>query len=144
LAVVQKGTNALHLIIFKLPVSINQVKRMFSIILVGVLFVSGCSKTKYEPEKYSADLVKRAEAGNAPAQFSLGLCYQEGEGVAQDGVEAFEWFSKAANQGHSEAGLMLGECYILGGVVPKDETCEISPTDTDGSRSLTTERSWML
>jgi TPR repeat protein len=87
------------------------VKRLFSTILAGVLFVSGCSKTKYEPEKYSADLVKRAEAGNAPAQFSLGLCYQEGEGVAKNEKEAISWYSKSAEQGNPLAQLKLARIH---------------------------------
>ena len=38
---------------------------------------------------------KAAEQGHAPAQFNLGDMYRDGEGVPQDDVEAFKWFSLA-------------------------------------------------
>ena len=41
--------------------------------------------------------------GNANAQFNLGACYENGEGVAQDMKLAATWFGKAAAQGDAEA-----------------------------------------
>lgn len=38
-------------------------------------------------------LQQRAEAGDAAAQFELGVRYHEGQGVAQSYSEAFKWFS---------------------------------------------------
>ena len=40
-----------------------------------------------------------AEQGDASGQFSLGLCYKNGDGVRQDYAEAAKWFHKAAEQG---------------------------------------------
>ena len=40
-----------------------------------------------------------AEKGNASAQFSLGFMYEKGQGVPQDYVQAYMWFSLAAAQG---------------------------------------------
>ena len=37
-----------------------------------------------------------------------------GEGVAQNDVVAFQWFEKAALQGHSAARVMLGSMYAAG------------------------------
>ncbi len=34
------------------------------------------------------EIKAKAEKGDAAAQFNLGLCYQKGEGVAVDAVEA--------------------------------------------------------
>ena len=34
---------------------------------------------------------KAAEAGHAEAQYNLGVCYDDGEGVAQDKRKAVEW-----------------------------------------------------
>ena len=44
-----------------------------------------------------------AEQGDAMAQYNLGVCYYNGEGVAQNYAEAVKWWSKAAEQGQAEA-----------------------------------------
>lgn len=45
---------------------------------------------------------------NDPAiQYQIGLCYQNGEGVEQNGVQAERWFRRAAEQGHREAQALL-------------------------------------
>lgn len=49
-----------------------------------------------------------AEKGNADAQYELGCIYAEGYEVAQDDIEAYKWFSKAADQGHQGARDRLG------------------------------------
>ena len=48
------------------------------------------------------------------AQYNLGECYYEGEGVLLDEVEAVKWFRKAAEQGYADAQHALGVCYFLG------------------------------
>ena len=50
-----------------------------------------------------ADLRARAEAGDASAQYNLGLMHAEGRVVPQDFAEAATWYRKAAEQGHVEA-----------------------------------------
>ena len=44
-----------------------------------------------------------AEQGRADAQSNLGVMYADGDGVAQDYVLAYMWFSLAAAQDHREA-----------------------------------------
>jgi TPR repeat protein len=44
-----------------------------------------------------------AASGDARAQFNLGVMYARGQGVAQDNVEAWKWFSLVSAQGHEEA-----------------------------------------
>ncbi|WP_171251809.1 tetratricopeptide repeat protein, partial [Acinetobacter baumannii] len=51
---------------------------------------------------------------NAEAKYYLGILYEEGYGVTQDYKKAFEWYSKAANQGNAEAQNNLGAMYALG------------------------------
>ena len=46
---------------------------------------------------------KAAEQGDSGVQYSLGLCYDEGQGVGQDEVEAGKWCQKAAEQRNSNA-----------------------------------------
>ena len=52
-----------------------------------------------------------AEKGYAPAQFSLGECYREGNGVEQDINKAALWYRKSAEQGYTKAQCMLGLLY---------------------------------
>ena len=57
---------------------------------------------------------KAAEQGHDYAQFNLGCCYSNGEGVSQNYEEAAKWFRKAAEQGHAKAQFALGCCYDNG------------------------------
>ena len=45
-----------------------------------------------------------AEQGVAAAQFSLGVCYERGEGVAQDWAQAVRYYRLAAEQGDARIG----------------------------------------
>jgi TPR repeat protein len=67
-----------------------------------------------------ADLKELARQGNANAQFNLGLCYSDGDGVDKDQVEAVKWYRKAAEQGFADAQFNLGVCYSDGEGVIKD------------------------
>lgn len=75
------------------------------------------SQTDFESTK------ARAEAGDAEAQYSLGLKYYIPSGVAQNYPEANRWFSLAAEQDHGAAQLMLALMYESGkGVVQNEGT----------------------
>lgn len=93
------------------------------------------------PEEKFAETKKKAEAGDAQAQYNLGLIYNKGEGVTLDEekgkepweldwsnrgkklqTKAVEWFQKAAVQGHAEAQFRLGMmCYYGYEGVPMDK-----------------------
>ena len=47
--------------------------------------------------------LKAAEQGLAKAQYNLGCCYQEGDGINADYYKAVKWYRKAADQGHADA-----------------------------------------
>ena len=49
------------------------------------------------------DTLKKAEQGDAGAQYSLGFMYNDGEGVPQDYKFAYAWSSLAAAQGDQNA-----------------------------------------
>jgi TPR repeat protein len=71
----------------------------------------------YENKRYSEAvplLRKAAERNNPIAQYWLGACLEEGNGVNQDQTEAVKWYRKAADQGDSSAQTRLGICYIRG------------------------------
>jgi len=74
----------------------------------------------YTPKPYSPELAKRAEAGDAVAQYRLGTCYYFGQGVAQDYKEAAKWDMKSAEQGNAIGQHYLGWCYYDGKGVTQD------------------------
>lgn len=61
-----------------------------------------------------------AEAGQAEAQFDLGVLYAQGLGVLRDLNEAASWYRKSADQGNAEAEFALGQMYARGWGVPRD------------------------
>jgi hypothetical protein len=74
-----------------------------------------------EYQKAFRELKAAAEAGQAEAQFDLGVLYAQGRGVQRDLTEATRWYRKAAEQGNAEAEFALGQMYSLGWGVPRDE-----------------------
>jgi uncharacterized protein len=65
---------------------------------------------------------KAADQGYAPAQYSLGLLFQQKEsGIMKDDAQAAAWLRKAADQGNAPAESALGLCFSLGRGVAKDE-----------------------
>ena len=63
---------------------------------------------------------KSAEQGYAPAQYMLGVCYDNGRGVTKDSVEAVNRYRMAAEQGYMKAQINLGFCYENGSGVTKN------------------------
>ncbi|MGH7875618.1 MAG: tetratricopeptide repeat protein, partial [Candidatus Binatia bacterium] len=61
-----------------------------------------------------------AAQGYAPAQSSLGLAYEKGQGVPQDYQEAVKWYRLAAAQGNESAQVNLGVMYTDGRGVRQD------------------------
>jgi TPR repeat protein len=55
-----------------------------------------------------AELEPAAEAGDATAQYYLGVLYDHGEGVVRNYQTATGWYEKAAQQGHRDAQFNLG------------------------------------
>ena len=92
-------------------------------LLVGMSAMSGWAEG-YTPKTYSPELVKKAEAGDAVAQYDLGGNYFFGvglpKGVTQDYKEAVKWYTKSAEQGNKMAQSFLGICYYLGNGVTQD------------------------
>jgi hypothetical protein len=76
--------------------------------------------TKDVPKALSM-LFPAANAGNATAQYRLGFCFDNGEGVAKNLEEAARLYTLAAYQGHAVAQFNLGLCYANGEGVLKDQ-----------------------
>ncbi len=81
-----------------------------------------------------------AKQGNALAQTSLGVMYNNGQGVPQDDQEAEKWYRLAAEQGNAVAQSYLGWMYSNGQGVPQDNVLAYmwlniaSATENDSAR----------
>ena len=67
------------------------------------------------------ELTPDAEAGDAKAQYYMGLLHGHGYGVPKNPAAAADWFRKAAEQGMAEAQFDLGHLYRRGEGVPQDD-----------------------
>ena len=67
-----------------------------------------------------ANALAEAEAGNAEAQFGLGLKCCTVNGAAQDLEQAARWYRKAADQGHASAQFNLAMMLARGQGVTQD------------------------
>ena len=108
-------------------------------------FRSGTSALKAgENDKAVSSLQYAAEKGHALAQWKLGRMYAEGDGVPQDDLRAFEYFSRIADS-HAEdspdlpqarfvanAFVQLGHYYLDG--IPKSQV----KADPDRAREMYT------
>lgn len=67
------------------------------------------------------ELLPLAQAGNADAQFFLGLTYQAGKGVTKDDQKALYWFQKSAEQSNADAQRNLAVILsVYGENLPQD------------------------
>ena len=78
-----------------------------------------------QPAKVTAlDLTriqKKAEQGDAKAQYELGWIYFVGESIPQDYAKAAQWSQKAAEQGNRDGQFLWGYLHLLPGqAVPED------------------------
>ena len=87
------------------------------------------NKAPTEEEKKFAEIMARAKANDAEAQFELGERYYIGKmgagryggnPVEQDFQEAFKWYLKAAELNHPRAQYKVGLEYADGNVVEED------------------------
>ena len=68
-------------------------------------------------------VISAANAGEAWAQFGLGVLYEMGRGgFPQSDTEAVRWYRLAAEQGDSAGQTMLGVMYSRGQGVPQNDT----------------------
>ncbi|GIT24767.1 MAG: hypothetical protein CM1200mP41_08110 [Gammaproteobacteria bacterium] len=65
----------------------------------GADFNKGLLLPKVEISQLLSEWTPLAKQGDADAQFSLGVMYEKGEGVAKDNKAAVKWYTLAAEQG---------------------------------------------
>jgi TPR repeat protein len=69
---------------------------------------------------WAESLERKAEQGNAKAQFELSEAYLAGHVFEQSNEEAAKWLQSSANQGFPQAESNLGSLYYLGKGVTRD------------------------
>ena len=80
------------------------------------------AQEKMEEITEVASVYRAAKAGDADAQYNLGLMHDEiGSIVSYDDAEAVKWWRLAAEGGHTEAQNELGEKYYYGWGVDEDK-----------------------
>lgn len=100
-------------------------RNMAAAILItsSALISSGCK------EKNIGDTLDRANAGDASAQFEMGVKYHDLDRsmtvTAEDEKNAFQWYKKAADQGHTMAEFYTGICYLYRLGTPGDDRLAI-------------------
>ena len=89
-----------------------------------VFFILIClfSALVFAEEESFEKIKMRAEDGNAPAQFKLGIMYFKGQEVTQNYREALKWFQRAAEQKLPEAQYNTGLMYYEGKGVSQNFT----------------------
>jgi TPR repeat protein len=85
-------------------------KNLIALAAALLLAIGLQAADKAQVEKYR----QAAEKGSVFDQTVLGSCYEYGNGVTKDAVEAMKWYRKAADQGYKTAQVLLGFCYKNG------------------------------
>jgi TPR repeat protein len=88
----------------------------FTILIFAVAFAAVSSAQSDD----FATLHRKAEAGDAKAQFDLASAYSQGTGVAKNTTQGIEWLRKSAFQGYPSAEVVLGYMYHKGIEMDKD------------------------
>jgi TPR repeat protein len=63
-----------------------------------------------------------ADQGDIEALMNLGVCYEQGQGVAQNASRAVKLFTQVAKQGHPVAQFNLARCYFKGEGIAQDKS----------------------
>ena len=79
------------------------------------------------------EMRRRAEQGEAGAQYSLGALYHSGEGVPQDYIQAHEWINLAASRTTDKA-----ENYRL----TRDALADVKMTASQVAEAQRLAREW--
>lgn len=88
--------------------------RLTAVILMAILSTASAAETD--------DLLAKATAGDAAAQYGIGEKYAKGDGVSKNMEEAVKWLTKSAEQGNADAQMSLGALFVSGRGVPKNST----------------------
>lgn len=95
----------------------------FSILSFAALADMTQAHTAYDEGDFTSALelfLKEAEQGNSEAQFSVGVMYRNGQGIAKNYDESLKWLRISAAQKYRPAIYAIGLAYIHGLGMQKD------------------------
>lgn len=105
---------------------------LFSCFVAGLPVAGGSAMADFDEgllayleadyERATAHWLPLAEAGDADAQFAIGMLHEAGQGSSVDPKSAATWYRRAAKEGHADAQLSLGSLYATGAGVTRDHT----------------------
>ena len=86
------------------------------------MLVLGATGRAAPPPTDAAQLIARANAGDAWAQLNLGAAYDNGlAGLPPDPVRAVAWYRRAAESGLAEAQFNLAHCLVTGNGMQRND-----------------------
>ena len=95
--------------------------------IIAAILIAFCFTGSWADD--TADIRKKAESGDAAAQFELGQYYlseadkaRSQKRALRDQKRAFDWYARSAEQGFAKAQFNLGHMYILGQGVAQDKS----------------------
>lgn len=95
---------------------------IFRVLLIWLVAACAITLSVAAQDQDIAAIRRKAEAGDAIAQFDLAKAYMSGTGVATDPNMALVWLQKSAAQDYFGAEYALGRMYQNGlGKLPKDQ-----------------------
>ncbi|MCP3447421.1 tetratricopeptide repeat protein [Bradyrhizobium sp. CCGUVB14] len=107
----------------------------------------GDARSAYEAKDYAKALslwLPLAQEGNAEAQRFVGILYDNGYAVPQDGRQAVEWFRKAAAQSDAQAEYRLGTKFVSGhNGLPQDIAQGLSLMEKAGEHGYAYSYYWI-
>ncbi|MBI4384324.1 MAG: sel1 repeat family protein [Nitrospinae bacterium] len=80
-----------------------------------------CFESKSDAELFTM-LQKKADGGDAEAQYELGIIFADGQGVTRNFKKGMEWLQRSAKGGFPLAQFCLGSIYFNGRGVQRDDT----------------------
>jgi uncharacterized protein len=89
-------------------------------VAVASILAAGPHPTEEEFAEARRRCEQAANHSYAPAAYCMALIYRRGLGVAKDPIETAKWLARAADLGHAQATLQLGEAYWKGDGVKPD------------------------
>ncbi len=90
-------------------------------LMLTLLLLVGVGCCLYAEVSYSDSLYKAAADSVAEAQYNLGLCFENGNGIEKNLESATQWFGNAARQGHVDAQYKYGFNLFTGKGITKDK-----------------------
>lgn len=92
------------------PPPMCSIRRSIALVLLPLALISATSCTILSIR----DIKRKADAGDAEAQYRLGFMYRYSPHMERDFREAFNWLTKSAEQGNQHAQHSLGQMYHEG------------------------------